>query len=98
MNKVQKFQDLEVWQRAHQLVLDIYQITQQFPTKERYGLTSQLQRAAISVPANIAEGFKRRGNADKIKCVESAGGIIVDEKIEITVRSRFIARGGAKEE
>ncbi len=67
MSKVQRFQDLEVWQRAHQLVLGVYRVTRQFPTEERYGLTPQLQRAAVSVPANIAEGFKRRGKADKIK-------------------------------
>ena len=67
MSRVQRFQDLEVWQRAHQLVLGVYRVTRQFPTEERYGLTPQLQRAAVSVPANIAEGFKRRGKADKIK-------------------------------
>ena len=51
------FQDLIVWQKAHQWVLSIYPYTEGFPKNEIYGLTSQLRRAAISVPANIAEGF-----------------------------------------
>jgi four helix bundle protein len=52
---------------AHRLVLDVYRIARAFPPEERYGLTSQLQRAVVSVPANIAEGFKRLGKADKIR-------------------------------
>ena len=52
---MQKFEDLVVWQRAHQLVLDVYQETRRFPTQERYGLVVQMRRAAISVPANIVE-------------------------------------------
>ncbi len=67
MGKVERFQDLEVWQCAHRLVLAIYRICRSFPSEERYGLTSQLQRAAVSVPANIAEGFKRLGKGDKIR-------------------------------
>jgi four helix bundle protein len=67
MGKAEKFQDLEVWQYAHRLVLDVYRICRTFPSEERYGLTSQLQRAAVSVPANIAEGFKRLGKGDKIR-------------------------------
>ena len=67
MGKIKRFQDLMVWQMAHRLVLDVYRITRSFPAAERYGLTSQFQRAAVSVPANIAEGFKRLGKADKIR-------------------------------
>lgn len=58
------FQDLVVWQKAHQLVLLVYKVTQEFPKEEIYGLTSQLRRAAVSVPANIAEGFVKQSNAD----------------------------------
>jgi four helix bundle protein len=65
--KVERFQDLRTWQRAHQLVLDVYRMTRGFPAEERYGLISQMQRAAVSVPANIAEGFKRMGRADKTR-------------------------------
>ena len=61
------FQDLVVWQKSHQFVLAVYRLTHEFPRTERYGLTSQLRRAAVSIPANIAEGFKRRGKADKVR-------------------------------
>jgi len=53
------FEDLIVWQKAHQVDLSIYRISDNFPKTEIYALTSQLRRAAISIPANIAEGFKK---------------------------------------
>jgi len=68
------FEDLVVWQKAHQFVLGIYQFTESFPSKELYGLTSQLCRAAVSIPANIAEGFKKRGKADKVRFLNIAQG------------------------
>lgn len=61
------FKDLIVWQKAHQFVLDIYRLTKSFPRSEMYGLTSQLRRAAISIAANIAEGFKKKGKRDKAR-------------------------------
>jgi len=54
-----RFTDLKVWQRGHPLVLGVYRMTAGFPLNERYGLTSQFRRAALSVPTNIAEGSKR---------------------------------------
>lgn len=68
------FQDLIVWQKAHQFVLSIYRFSDSFPQKEIYGLTSQLRRAAISIPANIAEGFKKRGIADKVRFMNISQG------------------------
>ena len=65
--KAKKFEDLIVWQKAHQFVLEIYRLTRSFPREEQFGLVSQLRRAAVSVPANISEGFKRRGRADKLR-------------------------------
>jgi four helix bundle protein len=61
------FQDLLVWQKAHKWVVTIYLLTKEFPRDELFGLTSQLRRAAVSIPANIAEGFKRRGSNDKAR-------------------------------
>src|SRR5437762_13520612 len=61
------FQDLVVWRKAHELVVAVYSFTAAFPKQETYGLTLQMRRAAVSVPANIAEGFRRRGKADKAR-------------------------------
>jgi four helix bundle protein len=66
------FEDLLVWQKAHAFVLDIYRLTQGFPREEMYGLTAQLRRAAVSVPANIAEGFKKRSRTDKARVMNIA--------------------------
>lgn len=68
------FQDLIVWQKAHKFVLSIYCSSENFPKKEIYGLTSQLRRAAISIPANIAEGFKKKGKPDKYRFMNIAQG------------------------
>jgi four helix bundle protein len=61
------FEDLLVWQKAHSFVLTIYRLTEAFPNHEIFGLTSQFRRAAVSIPANIAEGFRRRGIPDKAR-------------------------------
>ncbi len=59
------YQDLDVWKSAHKLVLKIYKLTRSYPAEEKYGLTSQMRRAVISIPANIVEGFRKRGIKDK---------------------------------
>jgi four helix bundle protein len=61
------FEDLLVWQKAHLFVLTIYRLTNAFPKHEIFGLTSQFRRSAVSIPANIAEGFRRRGKSDKAR-------------------------------
>ena len=66
------FEDLIVWQKAHAYVIDVYRLSGRFPREETYGLTAQLRRAAVSVPANIAEGFKRRGLTDKARFMNIA--------------------------
>ena len=68
------FEDLVVWQRAHAWVLLVYRLSDSFPAKENYALTSQLRRAAMSVPANIAEGFKKRDVRDKARFFNIAQG------------------------
>jgi len=68
------FKDLIVWQKAHELVLGVYRFSNGFPADERFGLTSQLRRAAVSVPANIAEGFRKRGPQDKARYMNIAQG------------------------
>jgi four helix bundle protein len=70
----QNFQELVVWQKSHQLTLRVYKLTSGFPKTETYGLSSQMRRAAVSVPANIAEGFKKRGRSDKARLLNVAQG------------------------
>ena len=64
---ISSFEDLEVWQAAHRLVLQVYRICDGLPPSQKYSLASQMQRAAVSVAANIAEGFKRRTGTEKIR-------------------------------
>jgi four helix bundle protein len=68
------FTELIVWQKGHALTLRIYNLTNSFPKREMFGLTSQMRRAAVSVPANIAEGFKKKGKMDKVRFLNIAQG------------------------
>lgn len=68
------FRDLPIWQKAHQFVLSVYNYSDYFPQKEVSGLTSQFRRAAISIPANIAEGFTKKSKADQARLLNIAQG------------------------
>lgn len=70
------FADLVVWQKAHDFVLAVYKLTASFPKHELYGLASQMRRAAVSIAANIAEGFRKRGKADKARFMNTAEGSV----------------------
>jgi four helix bundle protein len=72
--KSRTFEDVDLWRKAHAWVLAIYTFTNKFPNHELFGLTSQLRRAAVSVPANFAEGFKKLGVADKLRFYNIAQG------------------------
>ena len=74
------FQDLVVWRKAHELVLAVYSFTATFPKEETYGLKLQMRRAAVSIPANIAEGFRRRGKADKARYMNMAEGSLEESR------------------
>jgi len=63
-NKIRNFKDLKIWQRGMELAKDVYKATDSFPSKELYGLVSQMRRSAISIPSNIAEGFMRKHNKE----------------------------------
>ena len=69
--RLERFEDLAVWRRAHELTLEVYRRTGEFPRDEKFGLTSQMRRAAVSIPANIAEGFKKREAASLQGVAES---------------------------
>jgi four helix bundle protein len=74
----QHFSEMPVWQRSHELALNVYRVTAAFPRDEQYGLTSQLRRAAISVSSNIAEGFGRQGQRDKAQFYYTARGSLYE--------------------
>jgi four helix bundle protein len=74
LKKTTSFEELIVWQKAHKLTLEIYKFTETFPKTETYGLTSQFRRAAVSIAANIAEGYKKQGRLDKVRFFNIAHG------------------------
>jgi four helix bundle protein len=76
----QTFQELIVWRKAHEYVLRVYPLTAGFPKQETYGLSQQMRRAAISVPANIAEGFRKRSRADKARFLNMAEGSLEESR------------------
>lgn len=69
------FRDLQVWQKSHEFVLAVYRFTESFPDREKFGLSHQLRRAAVSVPANIAEGFGKRSQPEKARFLNIAEGL-----------------------
>ena len=79
------YEELIVWQKAHQMVLQIYIFTLSFPDNEKYGLVSQIRRAAVSVPANIAEGYKRRTKPDKRRLMNIAQGSLEECRYYLTL-------------
>lgn len=89
--------DLLAWQEAMRLVEDVYAITATFPKEELFGLTSQLRRAAVSIPANIAEGAARNGSKELLQFLGIASGSLseVDTLIEIAWRQGFISEANA---
>ena len=74
------FQDLIVWQKAHQFTLEVYKTTKGFPKEEMFGLSSQFRRAAISISANISEGFKKNGKPDKARFFNISQGSLEECK------------------
>jgi four helix bundle protein len=74
------FRDLIVWRKAHEFALAIYKLTGAFPPRETYGLASQMRRAAVSAAANVAEGFGKRGKADKARFMNIAQGSIEESR------------------
>ncbi len=86
------FKDLIVWQKAHEFVLEVYSETENFPKKELYGLTSQFRRAAVSIAANIAEGFKKRGKKDKARFMNISQGSLEECLHHFIQRSWLLGR------
>ena len=89
--QIKSFRDLVVWQKAMNLVELIYALTKQFPADERYALTSQVKRASVSVPSNIAEGYGRNSTIDYIRFLRISLGSVyeLDTQLELAIRLQF---------
>lgn len=83
------YQNLVAWQRAMELVTDVYKVTSAFPKEEVYGLTSQLRRAAVSVPSNIAEGQGRKGNGEFKHFLRLSLGSLMEVETQIMISERL---------
>jgi len=94
MMAIRSYQNLEVWKLAMTLVEDVYRLTPQLPDDERYGLRTQMQRAAVSIPANIAEGYGRSGKADYARFVVIARGSLMELEtlLALSVRLKLVRR------
>lgn len=77
------FRELKVWQKAHDLTIDVYQVTRKFPSQEMYGLVSQMRRCAVSVGSNIAEGKGRRGDTEFARFIQIASGSLTELEYQL---------------
>lgn len=83
-SKIQSFKDLDAWKEGHKLVISIYHVTENFPSKEQFSLINQMRRAVVSVTSNIAEGFSRQSYKDKVKFYSISLGSLTE------VQNQFI--------
>ena len=83
MGTIKTFQDIVAWQKAHQLALLVYQLTEKYPKIEIFGLVSQGRRCAVSVPSNIAEGYTRKSRADCLHFYRIADGSLEELKYQL---------------
>ena len=92
MTQIKSFRDLLIWQKSMNLVTDIYQVTRNFPQAEMFGLTSQLRRASISIPSNIAEGYGRNTSKDYLRYLQIALGSLyeIQTQLEIAFNLHFL--------
>ena len=79
-DRARTFRDLIVWRKAHEFALGVYKLTASFPARETYGLSSQMRRAGVSIAANIAEGFRKRGRADKARFMNTSEGSVEESR------------------
>lgn len=92
--KNRTYRDLRVWQRAMELVTEAYRLSKQFPKEEVYGLTSQICRAAVSIPSNIAEGYARNSTSDYVRFLRVASGLLYEcqTQMEIAMNLGYVAQ------
>ena len=104
--KIRSYRDLLVWQKAVDLVVSTYRVTQGLPSAERFGLTVQMRRAAVSIPANIAEGWGRRSRADYLRFLTIANSsrleletlIVIGQRLNLAATAEWKLLGAGAEE
>ncbi len=87
--KIRSYKDLRVWQKSIDVVVEIYRLTKTFPRSEQYALTSQIQRAVVSIPANIAEGYGRNTEKEYIHFLRIAGGSLAEVETLLTIAGKL---------
>lgn len=88
-NRVNSYRDLKVWQKGMDLLVAVYKATDTFPKKELYGLSSQLQRAAVSIPSNLAEGSSRRSTKEFLRFINIATGSLSELETQLIAANRL---------
>lgn len=98
MSRIQSFKDLKIWQLGMDVLADAYELTKKFPREELYGLTSQIRRAAVSIPANIAEGFRRYHPKEHKQFLSIVMGSAAELETELLAaeRLKFISQDDLK--
>lgn len=99
MANIKTFKELKVWGKAHCLVLEIYKLTKKFPAEERYALTQQLQRTAVSIASNIVEGFHRLSVKDSLRFYNIANASLEEAKYQLLIARdlNYISDGSYKQ-
>lgn len=87
---INSFRDLRVWQEAMDLVVDVYRLTEAFPKREEYGLTGQMQRAAVSIPSNIAEGHTREHRKEYLQHLSVAQASLAELQTHLEIAARLM--------
>jgi len=85
VGEIKTYRDLLVWQKSMSLVTAVYRITKSFPVEEKFGLTSQIQRCAVSIPSNIAEGYGRRSTGDYLRFLQIAMGSVFELQTQLEI-------------
>ncbi len=85
VEKIKSYRDLDIWKKAIEIVKEIYALTDEFPKSEIYGITSQMRRSSVSIPSNIAEGFRRQHNKEYIQFLYIALGSCAELETQITI-------------
>ena len=98
-NSTKSFESLIMWQEAHKVTLRVYELTKLFPKEELFGLTSQFRRAVVSISANIAEGYKKRSSADKLRFMNISQGSLEECRYYIILSKDlgYISESGKSE-